>query len=97
MAVVDIEQVTVIHNEAAGQFEAYQGDQQIGLIAYDDDGKALLFMHTEVPAAYGNQGVAEKLTREAFEQVKAAGKRVVPLCPYTQAFIRKHPEYKSYT
>lgn len=97
MATVNIEQVRVIRNEAAHQFEAYEGEQRVGLIAYDEDGDALLFLHTEVPSEFGGQGVAAKLTREAFEMTKAAGKRVKPLCPYTQTFLRRHPEYRSFT
>lgn len=97
MAIVNLEQVRVIHNEAAHQFLAYEGDQRIGLIDYDEKGDLLLFVHTEVPSEFGGQGVAAKLTREAFEMAKAAGKRVKPVCSYTRAFVHRHPEYQSFT
>lgn len=97
MAVVDVSQIVVRDNPAASQFEAYIGEQQVGIIGYDVDSDALLYIHTEVPEAYEGQGVAARLTEEAFHLTKAQGKRVVALCPYTQAFLRKHPEYRSFT
>jgi predicted GNAT family acetyltransferase len=30
----------------------------------------------------------------ALDQVRAAGMKVIPVCPFVKAWIGKHPEYK---
>jgi predicted GNAT family acetyltransferase len=48
------------------------------------------FLHTEVDDAYGGRGLASVLVAEALEDVRAAGLRIVPHCPYVAGWLRKH-------
>jgi predicted GNAT family acetyltransferase len=59
----------------------------------DLTGDILTVQHTFVPPELRGQGIAEELTREALAWAKANGKKVVPQCSYTVAFLRKHPEF----
>ncbi len=43
------------------------------------------------------KGIAENLTKAAFDFARGNDYRVEPECPYTQAFVEKHEEYKKYT
>ena len=51
-------------------------------------------VHTEVPPALEDQGIAGKLVAAALDFARAAHLRVIPLCPYVSDFISKHPEYQ---
>jgi uncharacterized protein len=33
------------------------------------------------------------LVRTMLDEIRAGEKTVIPLCPFTAAFIRRHPEY----
>lgn len=51
-----------------------------------------IFFHTVVHDAYGGQGLASQLVREAVDQTIAEGRAIVPVCPYVVAWVNKHPE-----
>lgn len=53
----------------------------------------ITFVHTEVPDALAGRGVGSKLVKGALDQVRAAGLKVVPQCPFVRAYIEKHPDY----
>jgi predicted GNAT family acetyltransferase len=52
-----------------------------------------VLVHTEVPEELRGRGLAPVLARFALEKARADGVRIVPQCPFVQAFLRKHPEY----
>lgn len=49
--------------------------------------------HTEVPDAFRGQGVGVRLVTRAVEDARAAGKKIIPLCPFANAQFRRHPEW----
>ena len=49
--------------------------------------------HTEVPEAFRGQGAGVALVARAVEDFRAAGKIVIPLCPFAAAQFRRHPEW----
>lgn len=53
----------------------------------------LIIDHTEVPDAFRGQGVGLKLVTRAVEDARAAGKKIIPLCPFANAQFRRHPEW----
>ena len=42
--------------------------------------------------ALDGRGIGSRLVHDALEQVRAEGLKVVPLCPFVEAYIDKHPE-----
>jgi predicted GNAT family acetyltransferase len=56
-----------------------------------------IFFHTTVDEEYGGQGLAARLARFALEDTIAAGLKVVTVCPYFKAYVRKHPEFQDQT
>jgi predicted GNAT family acetyltransferase len=53
------------------------------------------FQHTEVPAELRGQGVAAALVRQALDDVRARGERIIATCPYVKSFLARHPEYQA--
>lgn len=87
-------EVEVVDNSAAGRFEA-RVDGQLAYTAYHRSPGTITFTHTEVPPALEGHGIGAALARAALEHARAEGLRVVPLCPFIAAYIRRHPEYQS--
>jgi Predicted acetyltransferase len=88
----DISSAQVVHNSAAQQFEVRVGDL-LSLLQYRVAGAKMIIFHTEVPPAVQNRGLAERLTKAAFEFARVEKLTVEPRCPYTAAFLRQHREY----
>lgn len=53
----------------------------------------MIIDHTEVPDDFRGQGVGLALVTRAVEDARAAGVKILPLCPYAAAQFRKHPEW----
>ncbi len=55
--------------------------------------RQIIIDHTAVPDAFRGQGVGAKLVTRAVEDARAAGKTIIPLCPFAAAQFRRHPEW----
>ncbi len=53
----------------------------------------IIIDHTEVPDAFRGQGIGLRLVTRAVEEARAAGKKIIPLCPFANAQFRRHPEW----
>ena len=83
----------VIHNAAAKRFEATV-DGKVAFSKYLLVGEKFIVEHTEVPVELENKGLASRIVRTALDYARAQNLRVMPLCPFTAAFIHRHPEYQ---
>ncbi|MFJ3906485.1 GNAT family N-acetyltransferase [Streptomyces sp. NPDC090025] len=84
--------------DARHRYEILVGEQRAGLTAYrDHDERQRVFFHTEIDDAFAGQGLAGILVSEALADVRAAGLRIVPVCPYVSAFLKKHGEFADIT
>lgn len=90
-------QVTVQDNTEKSRFEALDDSGVVaGFTEYQpssDDPDVLVFPHTVVDDAYEGQGVGSSLVRGAMEQVRDAGKKVRPDCPFVAGWLDKHPDF----
>jgi len=90
---LNLDTVTVTHNEDAHRFEATV-DGLLSLLAYRQFPDRLLLYHTEVPAPLEGHGIAAKLTRAALDFARANHLHVAPLCPYVASFLLRNREYQ---
>lgn len=79
--------------EAEQLYEIQVDGRRAGIVAYRDHGDQRVFYHTEVDDAYAGQGLASQLVREALTESQGQGKRIVPVCPYVAAFLKKNTEF----
>jgi predicted GNAT family acetyltransferase len=84
---------TLVHDEAAGRYELRAGDAVLGFAAYLPAGPSVIVSHTEVDPAHKGEGVGSELVRATLDAIRASGKTVIPNCPFTAAYISRHPEY----
>ena len=64
-----------------------------GFIDYRRSGTTLFLNHAEVPAALAGHGVGNRMVSEALDLIRRRGERIVPVCSFIQAFVRRHPAY----
>ena len=81
----------VTDNRAAHRFELVTGGE-VAVLNYQRKGDALVFVHTEVPPALRGRGIGKALVKAGLETARHDGLRIVPVCPFVEAYIRKHPE-----
>jgi uncharacterized protein len=81
----------VTHNEAKGQFEITLGDEK-AVLQYHRTEHHITLTHTEVPVASRGRGLGNQLIRAALDFAHFNQLKVVPVCPFVQAYLKKHPE-----
>lgn len=67
-------------------------DGGLAFIDYRREDHVVVMTHAEVPRALRGGGVGSALVRGALALVRERGDRVVPLCSFVEAYMRRHPE-----
>lgn len=89
---IDLDKIQVVHNLSENRFEAWL-EGNLCKLDYIEDGKNFVITHVGVHPDQRGQGVAGKLVEVSLEYAKERSLRVVPMCSYAAAYIRRHPEY----
>ncbi|MEU0527140.1 GNAT family N-acetyltransferase [Streptomyces niveus] len=82
-------------DRARGRFEAYEGDELVGVIGYFVTAgapAALVAVHTVVEQGHEGKGIAGALVKEFYATAAREGVPVVPLCPYAARWTQRHPD-----
>ncbi len=74
------------------RYEARRDGQLLGFAAYQKTDELIVFTHTEVDPSLSGQGVGSQLVRGALDDVRGLDLRVLPICPFVQAWMLRHPE-----
>ncbi len=93
---LDISKLEITHNPSEKRFEVWV-DNLLSKLDYLEDGKNFVITHVGVHPALRGHGVAGKITEASLVYAKEHGLRVVPMCSYAAAYIRRHPEYAELT
>ncbi|MFJ8623835.1 GNAT family N-acetyltransferase [Kitasatospora sp. NPDC093550] len=89
--------VVVERADERNRYEIHVDGKLAGFTEYRDHEEQRVFFHTEIDDAFAGQGLAGRLVQEALTDVRAAGKRIVPICPYVAKFLTKHEEFTDIT
>jgi predicted GNAT family acetyltransferase len=82
----------VNQNESTHRFEMVVNGGT-AFLQYHRGSDFVSLMHTEVPKELEGQGIGSELAKAGLEFARASSLKVVPLCPFVVAYIRRHPEY----
>ena len=93
---IDFEKSEIIHNPSEKRFETWI-DGKLSKLDYIEDGKNFVITHVGVQPELRGQGLAGKIVEAGLEYAKEKSLRVVPMCSYAAAYIRRHPEYAELT
>ena len=91
MPASSLNRIDVVNNQNESRFEAKVGDS-VAFTEYSFAGKNIVFPHTEVPVEFEGRGVASKLVETALNYARDNDLKVIPICPFVAAFIRRNPE-----
>lgn len=85
--------MSVIDNAALHRFELEE-QGQVAFADYRMRGPRLMEIpHVEAPLALRGTGAAGRLMEGVLTRARERGWRVVPSCPYADAYIRRHGEW----
>ncbi|WP_457208038.1 GNAT family N-acetyltransferase [Nocardioides sp. P5_C9_2] len=85
---------TDVRNDKARQrYEIVRDGTTLGHAAYQETDRLVVFTHTEVNPSLEGQGIGGLLVRGALDDVRGRGLTVLPICPFVQAWMSRHPEY----
>ena len=83
----------VVDNPERRRFELPdQGQTTFADYRLDQD--RVVILHVETPPSLRGQGSAGRLMAGALDIIRTRGQKVVPVCPYAVAFIKRHREYQ---
>jgi len=85
--------MTVTDNPGRSRFELLDGDRLLGWVDYLPAGPSVIIAHTEIEAGHEGEGLGSVLVGGMLDHLRTAGTTVIPTCPFTTAFIHRHPEY----
>ena len=90
------ENLKVVHNPEQNRFEV-ELEGQLAKLDYMVDGDSIIMTHVGVPYEFRGHGVAGAITKAGLEYAKSKSLRVIPMCSYVAAYIRRNPQYAELT
>jgi uncharacterized protein len=81
----------VVDDPVASRF-VIEADGHVAELVYELDGDRLALVHTGVPAALEGRGIGGVLVAAAIDEAKRRGLAIVPVCPFVQGWLRRHPD-----
>lgn len=79
----------VVDNTTSDRFEL-AAEGAMAFLVYKRTHDALALIHTEVPVVCRGRGLGEALVEAALSSARSDGLRVIPICPFAKAYIRRH-------
>jgi uncharacterized protein len=84
--------VDVTRNDERRRYEVTV-DGLTGVLVYREAAGRLTLIHTEVAPELRGRGIADALARAALDDARRRHLAVHAICPFVQAFMKRHPEY----
>lgn len=79
--------------EDRSRYELVVDGDVVGIADYRADDDHVVMPHTVIDPSRRGEGLGAILVGAALDDVRAAGKRVVPACWFVREFIDEHDEY----
>jgi uncharacterized protein len=88
-------ELTVVDVPEQSRYEARTQDGKVaGILMYKLADRLLVVTHTEVEPEYEGHGVGGQLVQTMLDEVRRRGLHVLPICPFTKAWVERHPDYQ---
>lgn len=88
----------MVHEPENNRFVLRRDGVELGFTEYDRPHGGYRFLHTEIDPAIQERGLGTILVQGALDWLREnSDARVSATCPFTRAFLRRHPEYHDLT
>lgn len=84
----------IVNRQEAARYEIFVDGVRRGYAEYALDNGVVTFTHTVTDPQMRSKGLAGRVVKQALDEARAAGLRVVPRCWFVAQFIDRHPEYQ---
>lgn len=82
------------NNTVDHRYELVENDEVVAIAQYRVAGNEVTITHTEVDAENEGRGRGSELARQALDDLKMRGMRVVPACRFIASYIGKNEQYR---
>lgn len=79
-------------NDAERRYELLVDGQLAGIADFHLDGKTVVLPHTVIDPSRRGQGLGAVLVQGALDDIRVAGRTVVPACWYVREYLEEHPD-----
>lgn len=87
-------EISLEETASKGRYVYAQVGGPIAEMTFSKAGETRIIIdHTEVPDFYRGKGVGLELVERAVADARAAGKKILPLCPFAAAQFRRHADW----
>jgi uncharacterized protein len=84
---------TVRDNPDRSRYELVEDDQVVGIADYVIDGDRVIMPHTVIDPARRGGGLGAVLVQGALDDIRKAGRTVVPRCWFVAEFLELNADY----
>lgn len=85
---------SVRHESTESRYIISVDGTDAGFASYSESGDVRDFNHTVVSPDFRGQGLSSPLIREALEDTRAHGKKIIATCSAVQNFLGKNEQYR---
>jgi uncharacterized protein len=85
--------MSIVDNAARGRYE-YEVEGQTAFINYRRADGVVSLTHAKVPPELEGRGVGSFMVRGTLDLIRERDEKVIPMCSFVEAFIRRHPDYQ---
>lgn len=89
----DLNSLPLINDKSSRQFEL-EVEGRMAKLEYELNGTKMFLTHASVPKALSGTGVGAALVEKVFAYIEENNLKLVPMCSFVTAHLRKHPEWK---
>lgn len=88
----EYQNIPLIKNTEKSRFELITGNYTT-FIEFKERGRKIWLIHTEAPEELKGKGSATAIVEKALPWLEENGYKMVPLCPFVAAYLKRHPEW----
>ena len=86
--------VVIADDPTRSEYIATLDGRVVGVLTYErGDGRIIELQHTVVRPEARDRDIGTALLRDAFDQARLTGYRIIPTCSFIPSFLEDHPEY----
>lgn len=94
---IALDELEIVRNPEENRFETWVFNGQLAKLDYSEDGDTIVVTHVGVPYELRGHGIAGVITKAGLEYARSKSLRVIPMCSYVRAYIKRNPQYAELT